>query len=116
MVQNGCAGHNIPVDLHIEHLNRRLKGMMRGLGSNITPESIQQASKSLGIIEAVCSNFEEVSNIIPNKDYHSMPSFDSNLQKLKKQLVVKEVCLSSKRVGAIKDLANMTNYSHEEDD
>lgn len=88
---HGRAGHNIPVDLHMEQPNRRLKGMMRGLGSNITPESIQQTSKALGLIETVCSNFEEVSNITPNKDYHSMPSFENDLQKLKEQLVAEEV-------------------------
>ena len=36
---HGCPSKNIPVDLHMEHLNRRLKGMMWNLGLNITPES-----------------------------------------------------------------------------
>ena len=31
----GMKGKNIPVDLHMEHLNRRLKIMLRNLGSNI---------------------------------------------------------------------------------
>ena len=81
----------MPVDLHMEHLNKRLKGMMRGLGSNITPESVQRASKALGIIEAVCINFENISNVTATKDYHSMPSFEKDLQKLKEQLVAQEV-------------------------
>ena len=28
---HGCAGNNILLDLHMEHLNCRLKGMMHGL-------------------------------------------------------------------------------------
>jgi len=75
----------------VEHLNKRLKGMMRGLGSNITPQSIQRASKALGVIEAVCVNFENTSSITATKDYHSMPSFEKDLQKLKEQLVAHEV-------------------------
>ena len=83
---SGRPGKNVPVDLHIEHLNRRLKGMMRNLGSNITPESVQRVSKVLGTIETVCSNFEQVTNISASKDYHSMPSFELDLHKLQVQL------------------------------
>jgi len=51
---HGRPGTNVPIDLHMEHLNKRLKGIMCGLGSYITPQSIQRASKALGVIEAVC--------------------------------------------------------------
>ena len=88
---SGRPGKNVPVDLHIEHLNRRLKGMMRNLGSNITPESVQRISKALGTIETVCSNFEQVTNISASKDYHSMPSFELDLHKLQEQLEAEEV-------------------------
>ena len=88
---HGRPGKNIPVDLHLEHLNKRLKGMLHGLGSNISPESVQCASKVLGLVETVCTNFENVSNITPTKDYHSMPSFDKDLQKLHEQLVAEKV-------------------------
>ena len=87
----GRPGKNIPVDLHIEHLNRRLKGMMRNLGSNITPEAVRRVSRALGTIETVCSNFEEVTNISVSKDYHSMPSFERDLHKLIEQLEKEEV-------------------------
>ena len=60
---HGHRGTNVPVDLHMEHLNRRLKGMMRGLGFSITPQSIQWASKALGIIESLCTNFENTTDI-----------------------------------------------------
>ena len=39
---HGHAVYNVPVDLHMEHLNRRLNGF----GSNITPESVQRAYQS----------------------------------------------------------------------
>ena len=38
----GREGHDIPCDLHMEHLNRRLKLMMSTLGSNISkPQCIK---------------------------------------------------------------------------
>ena len=60
---HGCAGKNIPIDLHMEHLNYKLKDMMHNLGSNITPESVQQISKALGAVLDICSNFEETTKI-----------------------------------------------------
>ena len=60
----GRPGCNIPVDLHSEHLNRRLKGTLHGLGSNISAESVKCALKLLGVIEAVCTNFERMSGVI----------------------------------------------------
>ena len=38
-------GHNIPCDLHMEHLNRRLKTILNHLGSNIQPETILKGGK-----------------------------------------------------------------------
>ena len=37
----GYAGANIPCDLFMEHVNRRLKGVLHGMGSNITPARVQ---------------------------------------------------------------------------
>ena len=32
----GGAGHNVPADLHMEHLNRTLKDIIRGMGANVS--------------------------------------------------------------------------------
>ena len=39
----GLPGKNIPCDLHMEHLNRRLKIILRNLGANITPKAVVKA-------------------------------------------------------------------------
>ena len=88
---HGRVGKNIPVDLHMEHLNRKLKCMLRQLGSNIIPESIQRASRALGAIESVCSNFEEVSEILPESNHHSKPSYENDFVKLQEQLENEQV-------------------------
>ena len=54
----GYAGANIPCDLYMEHLNRRLKTIIRGMGSNISPSRIQRASRSLAAVQRVCDTFE----------------------------------------------------------
>jgi len=41
---NGFKGCNVPCDLHLGHLNHRLKGMIRGLHSNITPKVLDCAA------------------------------------------------------------------------
>lgn len=41
----GFQGKNIPCDLYMEHLNRRLKTVIRGMGGNITPARMQHAAK-----------------------------------------------------------------------
>ena len=46
----GRIGTNVPCDLHLEHLNRRVKVMLQSLGSNIKPSSILRAGKSLAAV------------------------------------------------------------------
>ena len=47
----GHQGRNIPVGLHMEHLNRCLKDNILGLGANVM-ENVVNSSKSLkGIID-----------------------------------------------------------------
>ena len=75
----GRGGCNIPCDLHMEHLNRRLKEMLRHLGSNIQPHSIKQAGKSLGVIHNICSLFEKESNVTQDTGQHKTPSFQKDL-------------------------------------
>ena len=55
----GIPGHNIPTDLHMEHLNRRLKTILRQTCSNvINPNTIVKASQSIGFVHQVCCTFE----------------------------------------------------------
>ena len=50
---HGRVGCNIPVGLHMEHLNRRLKNMIGNLGSNVYCSAIERVAKSLGVMDAV---------------------------------------------------------------
>ena len=53
----GRIGKNIPVDLHMEHLDRRLKIMIRNLGANVSPGTEKRASKALVVVDGVQLRF-----------------------------------------------------------
>ena len=43
---------NISCDLHIEHLNHRLKGIMTGMLCDT--KAIERAAKAIGMINSIC--------------------------------------------------------------
>ena len=59
MNTTGLSGHNIPCDLHMEHLNRRLKKIIHSMGANVRPSAIVKAGKALGPGHSICQAFEE---------------------------------------------------------
>ena len=88
----GRQGCNIPCDLHMEHLNRCLKCIMRNMGANLTTESITVAAKSISIVNNVCEVFENgVTKSKPNSIYHPIPSFSKDFNMILKVLINEEV-------------------------
>ena len=87
----GRKGRNIPADLHMEHLNRRLKTILRHKGSNIQPSSIERAAKSIGTVHRVCQTFED--QIKNRSDRHPYPSFQKDLNLILE--VLKEIDIFS---------------------
>ena len=63
----------------MEHLNRRLKSIIRSMGANVRPEAIVKAGKSLGPVEHVCQQFEEQTSNYTVFNYHPVPSFGKDL-------------------------------------
>lgn len=56
----GGPGRNIPADLHMEHMNRLLKGTVNHLGANKTPQAIVRAGKALGVLRSVLEEFDHL--------------------------------------------------------
>ena len=82
----GKKGGNIPCDLHMEHLNRRLKSILSNMGSNVNPSSIIRAGKSVGPIHNICSLFEKETAIALDSQKHPYPSFEMDLSRSTKVL------------------------------
>ncbi|KAL5510576.1 hypothetical protein EMCRGX_G006142 [Ephydatia muelleri] len=59
----GGPGHNIPADLHMEHLNKLLKGTICHLGANKTPQAIIRAGKALGALKYILEEFERSTGV-----------------------------------------------------
>ena len=47
------------MELHLEHLNQRLKCALWNMGSNVTDSSVKFAAESVDVINHVCHVFEE---------------------------------------------------------
>ena len=79
----GRRGGNISCDLHLEHLNRRLKGGIRNLHSNacnvnesIYPcRAVNRVARSIGVLHDICTTFEQQNNVKAESDKHNTPSF-----------------------------------------
>ena len=87
----GRTGCNIPCDLHMEHLNRRLKYMMGNIAPNVNSKTIERVANSLGVVNNVCKNFEKEVDAGINKPYNSYPSFSKDLKKISDLLLQDEV-------------------------
>ena len=88
----GRVGCNLPSDLHMEHLNRRLKEIIHHQGSNIKPSSLVTSSRVIGIVDDICKSFEsEVRRGKQRSDVHHKPSSVRDLEKIKEELMAKKV-------------------------
>jgi len=72
---HGRSDCNISVDLHMEHLNRRLKAILRNIGPNNKPATVKQAAQAIGILSKVSSQFENEVGISKSPDHHKCKPF-----------------------------------------
>lgn len=82
----GYPGVNIPCDLYMEHLNRRLKSVIRSMGANIKPVTIQRAGRAIGSVHRICLAFEEATTGHSHSDKHPFPSFGKDFETISKLL------------------------------
>lgn len=87
----GCPGGNIPCDLHMEHLNRRLKSIIRGMGANVNAASIEKAGKAIAAVHRVCQVFERQTAPHQHSDHHPIPSFGEDFNKVLELLEEEQV-------------------------
>lgn len=83
----GGRGKNIPSDLHMEHLNRRLKSVLRGMGSSISPDRIKRAGQSIQVVQRVCNTFEKQTARHLHSDNHPYPAFGKDFESVLQVLI-----------------------------
>ena len=84
----GRKGCNISCDLHLEHLNRRLKQMVHGIHSI---NAIDRAAQSIGFIHKICSMFEKGTDVMSESDKHSRPAFTKECTLMCNELVEQKI-------------------------
>ena len=75
----GGKGHNIPCDLHMEHLNRVLKDGIKGLGANKTEKAITRLGKCISSFDQILSNFDESLKVHHSADFHTVASLEKDI-------------------------------------
>ena len=75
----GGSSHNIPLDLHMEHLNHVLKDYVVNLGANKGEKTIIQCGKSLAGIMGLCQEFDVENNLAPQSVEHTKASYAKDL-------------------------------------
>ena len=76
----GLPGYNIPCDLFMEHLNRRLKTVIRAMKSNVNSTTIEKAGKAIASVNHVCQQFELHTSKHVHSDHHPYPSFGKDFE------------------------------------
>ena len=77
---HGC---NIPCDLHLEHLNRQLKGNLRRMSSNLQATTINhRAGKSLGAVHSIDTQFSRELYVEDSSNVHHKPSHAKDVDKI----------------------------------
>lgn len=61
--RRGGRGNNVPLDLHLEHLNNFLKSFLRNKGSNLTEDTADRVSKSIGVINTLLKTTDRELNV-----------------------------------------------------
>ena len=71
---HGLPGHNIPKDLHMEHLNRLVKESIRSLQANKAKKSIERVGRALGTMDPVLANFDRRLGVTSHSGMHKEAS------------------------------------------
>ena len=71
---HGGLGHNISLDLHMEHMNKKLKECVGSFGANVSEKIVVQSGKSLKGIMDVCKHFDEICQLEPLSSRHTIAS------------------------------------------
>ena len=93
---HGRIGCNISSDLHLEHLNRRLKRVLRNLQSNIQTTTITRAANSIGIVQEICDQFDKETSNKKGSGKHTVPSSQKDISLIVESLEEKPAVLTKK--------------------
>ena len=90
---HGGAGHNIPCDLHNEHLNKLFKDIIHSMGSNLTEHSMRRAARSVTNLCKIRDAFDTESKVPVPTSAHSCKDDNNEVTKVV-EVLLKNVVLA----------------------
>ena len=85
----GRQGCNIPMDLHMEHLNRSCKTAVAHLGANTTPKAIVRIGKCIGPLTNLGISFDISTGVASRSAAHSDADDNVDIEKMVAELTSK---------------------------
>ena len=95
---HGKPGDNIPVDLHMEHLNKIANSAIRFMGSCKSWKGIQRIGRAIGTLSPVLENFDLVNNVTINSSRQKKPKAVNDILVVVNELV-KSKCFAAQVEG-----------------
>lgn len=83
---HGRAGHNVPCDIHMEHLNALCKSAISGLGSNISEKSVDRVGRCISEVAKIAETFDSVNSVPIRSGKHNPRSRKKDVEKIIEQL------------------------------
>ena len=74
------------MDLRVEHLNNFTKGMLKGLGPNLTENAARRCSKSVGKSEALLQTIDDHLNVCRPSGHHKVKKSETDFKTLVDEL------------------------------
>ena len=93
----GGAGNNIPMDLHLEHLNRVFKDNINTFRAHISEQSVQRSSRAIAPVKAILEAFDKTTSVKQESGHHT----DANISRdftVVLQLLIKQT-IFTKQAG-----------------
>ena len=88
---HGGLGHNIPCDLHNEHVNKLLKKIIANMGANLKEEAMTRAAQSVTALESMREIFNKESGVPVGTTSHSTRANDCDIRRVVSVLQSEEV-------------------------
>ena len=83
----GLPGKNIPVDLHMEHLNRIAKNALRNLGPNTSIASISRVGRSIGTLAPLLEKFDRENAVSYSSSKYGKPTAETDIALIVNKLI-----------------------------
>lgn len=85
--KKGKRGGNIPLDLHMEHLNLGLKKLLQAMGVKITEAAAQRCARSITVMNEVMDSVYEECSKSHRSGYHGNKSSKETVQSIVNDLL-----------------------------